>query len=143
MRPKKSASARQTASAPNFRLNKSMTICKQRIQDFCTLAGYYRPFVFCFDQTENYGTHADTARKFGEVIGDLINECANVLTSSPPISSSGPIKSCPIGKKPSSTAWRSRFWSSSPSTGIKSLELIRRRLGAMEGRRRRITGAYR
>ncbi|MEJ2731091.1 MAG: hypothetical protein P8185_21730 [Deltaproteobacteria bacterium] len=55
-------------------------ICKQRIQDFCALAGYYRPFVFCFDQTENYGTHDDIARKFGEVIGDLINECWNVMT---------------------------------------------------------------
>jgi hypothetical protein len=55
-------------------------VCKQRVQDFCALAGYHRPFVFCFDQTENYGTHADIARKFGEVIGDLINEYSNVLT---------------------------------------------------------------
>jgi hypothetical protein len=54
-------------------------VCKQRIQDFCGLAGYYRPFVFCFDQTENYGTDVDTARKFGEVIQDLVNDYANIF----------------------------------------------------------------
>jgi hypothetical protein len=70
---------------PADRLNAELSVeqindtCKQRIQDFCSLAGYYRPFVFCFDQTENYGADIDIAHKFGEVIQDLVNDYANVL----------------------------------------------------------------
>jgi len=77
--------AKQIGIRPADRLNPELSVeqtnetCKQRIQDFCGLAGYFRPFVFCFDQTENYGMDVDIARKFGEVIQDLVNEYTNVL----------------------------------------------------------------
>ncbi|MBV9127932.1 MAG: hypothetical protein JO117_07585 [Verrucomicrobia bacterium] len=46
-------------------------ICWQRLLDFCALAAFYRPFVFCFDQTEAYGHNPDLARCFGTVIAQL------------------------------------------------------------------------
>ncbi|MEJ2166087.1 MAG: hypothetical protein P8X90_11190 [Desulfobacterales bacterium] len=79
------AEAEKIGIRPADRLSAELSVeqtneqCKQRIQDFCDLAGYYRPFVFCFDQTENYGTDPEAARKFGEVIQDLVNECSNVF----------------------------------------------------------------
>jgi hypothetical protein len=48
--------------------------------DLCRLAVFYRPFVFCFDQTEAYGHAAVLARTFGMVVATLVNEAANHLT---------------------------------------------------------------
>ena len=39
--------------------------------DFCQLAAFYRPFVFCFDQTEAYGHAPGLARCFGTVIAQI------------------------------------------------------------------------
>ncbi len=46
-------------------------LCWRRLLDFCQLAGFYRPFVFCFDQTEAYGHSPELARAFGAVIAQM------------------------------------------------------------------------
>ncbi len=55
-------------------------ICKQRLTDFCRLAGFFRPFVFCFDQTEIYGKDPELARAFGAVVQALRDEVPNQMT---------------------------------------------------------------
>jgi len=55
-------------------------LCRTRVADLCQLACFYRPFVFCFDQTEVYGHHAGLARSFGMVLAALVNEATNHLT---------------------------------------------------------------
>jgi hypothetical protein len=55
-------------------------VCKNRVMDFCVLSGYYRPFVFCFDQTENYAIDRSLAKTFGWVINCLVDECYNHMT---------------------------------------------------------------
>ncbi len=39
--------------------------------DFCQLAAFYRPFIFCFDQTEAYGHAPGLARCFGTVVAQI------------------------------------------------------------------------
>jgi len=51
-----------------------------RIMDFCSLAGFYRPFLFCFDQTENYGADPLIAKCLGIVIQGLVDDCPNHMT---------------------------------------------------------------
>ncbi|MDM8526190.1 hypothetical protein QUF80_22670 [Desulfococcaceae bacterium HSG8] len=58
----------------------SNELCKHRITDFCRLAGFFRPFVFCFDQTENYGNDIVLAKVFGLVIQVLTDETYNQMT---------------------------------------------------------------
>jgi len=53
---------------------------KNRIVDFCSLAGFYRPFLFCFDQTENYGAEPSIAKCLGIVIQGLVDDCPNHMT---------------------------------------------------------------
>jgi hypothetical protein len=53
---------------------------KHRIVDVCSLAGFYRPFLFCFDQTENYGAEAGIAKCLGIVIQGLVDDCPNHMT---------------------------------------------------------------
>jgi hypothetical protein len=55
-------------------------VCKRRIFDFCCLAGFYRPFVFCFDQTENYGIDPLMAATLGLVVQELADNGRNVFT---------------------------------------------------------------
>ena len=55
-------------------------LCKQRIIDFCRLASFYRPFVLCFDQTENYGLDVSLARALGVCIETLCREAENQMT---------------------------------------------------------------
>lgn len=55
-------------------------LCKHRLIDFCQLAGFFRPFVFCFDQTENYGKEIILAKTFGAVIQSLVDESCNQMT---------------------------------------------------------------
>jgi hypothetical protein len=54
--------------------------CWLRIYDFCMLARYYRPFLFCFDQTEDYATNRELSEQFGRVVVRLVNEAPNHLT---------------------------------------------------------------
>jgi hypothetical protein len=53
--------------------------CKRRIFDICCLAGYYRPFMFCFDQTENYGNDRELARTLGLVVQELVDYSYNSM----------------------------------------------------------------
>jgi len=53
---------------------------KHRIVDFCSLAGFYRPFLLCFDQTENYGAEPGIAKCLGIVIQTLVDDCPNHMT---------------------------------------------------------------
>jgi hypothetical protein len=53
---------------------------KNRIVDLCGLAGFYRPFLFCFDQTENYGSDPAMAKCLGLVIQGLVDDCMNHMT---------------------------------------------------------------
>ncbi len=55
-------------------------LCKARIFDLCSLAGAYRPFVFCFDQTEIYGHRPELGRCFGMVISELVRQTCNHMT---------------------------------------------------------------
>ena len=54
-------------------------MCWRRMLDFCQLAAFYRPFVFCFDQTEAYGHSPALARCFGMVISQIHLMAANVM----------------------------------------------------------------
>jgi hypothetical protein len=54
--------------------------CKDRILDFCALAGFYRPFVLCFDQTENYGLEQLLSQTLGLVIQVLVDDGINQMT---------------------------------------------------------------
>lgn len=55
-------------------------VCKNRLLDLCRLAGCSRPFVFCFDQTENYGRDPALVRALGVVIQNLTDYAPNQLT---------------------------------------------------------------
>jgi hypothetical protein len=54
--------------------------CWLRIHDFCNLARYFRPILFCFDQTEDYATNLELLQQFGRVVVRLVNEVPNLLT---------------------------------------------------------------
>jgi hypothetical protein len=51
-----------------------------RLAGLCRLAGFYRPFLFCFDQTEFYGTSSELIRIFGNCIEKIFAELPNQLT---------------------------------------------------------------
>jgi len=54
-------------------------LAKSRVLDLCSLAGLFRPFLICFDQTETYGKSAELARALGTVMTDLTDEGRNQL----------------------------------------------------------------
>ncbi len=49
----------------------------RRLHDLLTLAGFYRPFLFCFDQTELFTAASDLCAEFGSVIEQLVNHGLN------------------------------------------------------------------
>lgn len=53
---------------------------RARLLDLCALAGLFRPFLICFDQTETYGQRPDLARAFGNLVADLFQEAPNQMT---------------------------------------------------------------
>jgi hypothetical protein len=62
--------------------------CWLRIHDFCKLARYYRPFLFCFDQTEDYTANLELTEQFGRVVARMVNDLSNqlaVVTANQPI----------------------------------------------------------
>jgi len=52
----------------------------RRLKGLCALASYYRPFVFCFDQTEFYGGDKALVNALGKCIWDLHSSFPNQLT---------------------------------------------------------------
>jgi hypothetical protein len=61
-------------------LNDVNELCKERIMDLCCLAGFYRPFLFCFDQTETYAVDPVNAQTFGLVVQSMVDDCLNQMT---------------------------------------------------------------
>lgn len=55
-------------------------LSRDRIQGLCMLASYYRPFVFCFDQTEFYGDDTIRVNGLGSTIEQLFSEFPNQMT---------------------------------------------------------------
>ncbi len=53
---------------------------KHRVLDLCSLATFFRPFLICFDQTENYGRSTELARSLGCLVTDLADEAKNLCT---------------------------------------------------------------
>ena len=53
---------------------------KKRVLDLCSLATFFRPFLICFDQTENYGKSPALARALGCLVTDLADEAKNLCT---------------------------------------------------------------
>jgi hypothetical protein len=51
-----------------------------RLQGLCHLASYYRPFVFCFDQTEFYASDSALIKALGNCIDQFHAELRNHLT---------------------------------------------------------------
>ena len=54
-------------------------ICMERIIDISNLAGFYRPFVICFDQTESYGMNSSLVDAFGECFSTLFDRAYNQM----------------------------------------------------------------
>jgi hypothetical protein len=52
----------------------------RRLRSLCALSSYYRPFLFCFDQTEVYGSEKALAEALGNCIWRLHAELPNQLT---------------------------------------------------------------
>lgn len=52
----------------------------QRLRGLCHLASYYRPFVFCFDQTEFFASDPALIKSLGNCIDKLHAELHNHLT---------------------------------------------------------------
>ncbi len=63
----------QTAIASN-------ALARYRVLDLCYLAGFFRPFLICFDNTEFYGESAELARTLGTVVASLADYAKNQLT---------------------------------------------------------------
>jgi hypothetical protein len=55
-------------------------LCFQRLKGLCVLSSYYRPFVFCFDQTEFYGTDKILVNALGMGVDALHATVPNQLT---------------------------------------------------------------
>ena len=52
----------------------------RRLQALCQLASYYRPFVFCFDQTEFYASDPQLIKTLGNCFDQLYVDLPNHLT---------------------------------------------------------------
>ena len=47
-------------------------LAKQRLEDLLSLAGFFRPFLLCFDQTEQITEHPEACIQFGHVVEELV-----------------------------------------------------------------------
>jgi len=77
-----SALGMRAADAPESEISAHAAneICRQRLADLGLLAGYFRPLVLCFDQTEIYAHQTPLAKSFGMAVAALVNEVQNHLT---------------------------------------------------------------
>ncbi|MGO9007361.1 MAG: hypothetical protein ACLQIQ_21970 [Beijerinckiaceae bacterium] len=55
-------------------------LCFRRLRGLCALSAYFRPVVFCFDQTEYYGADKELVGALGQCIECLFAEVPNQLT---------------------------------------------------------------
>jgi hypothetical protein len=65
---------------PESSANEINELCFHRIQGLCSLSSYYRPFVFCFDQTEFYGSDKELVNALAKGIDALHATVLNQLT---------------------------------------------------------------
>lgn len=70
-----------TADLPSAEssLETANELAKERILDFCRLARFARPFLFCFDQTEAFGQDPQRAARFGFVVAELVDQAPNQM----------------------------------------------------------------
>ena len=54
-------------------------LCRRRLAALGCLASYYRPFVFCFDQTDAYADNPPLAKAFSNVVEFLLAEVPHQL----------------------------------------------------------------
>lgn len=54
-------------------------LAKNRLLDFCQLAAFFRPFIFCLDQTENYGANPDLAKCLAFIIQEMVDYGQNSM----------------------------------------------------------------
>jgi hypothetical protein len=52
----------------------------RRLRELCLLASYYRPFLFCFDQTEFFASDPSLVKSFGNCVEKLFAEVQNQMT---------------------------------------------------------------
>ena len=52
----------------------------RRLREMCMLSSYYRPFLFCFDQTEFFASDPSLIKAFGNCIEKLFAEVPNQMT---------------------------------------------------------------
>ncbi|MDD2676414.1 MAG: FtsK/SpoIIIE domain-containing protein [Methylacidiphilaceae bacterium] len=57
----------------------SNELAKGRILDFCRLARFAQPFLFCFDQTEAFAQGRERAARFGYVVAELVDQAPNQM----------------------------------------------------------------
>lgn len=73
--------------SPEMSSREANQLCEQRIADLCHLAGFFRPFLFCFDQTELFSKTVEGAQAFGAVVMTLTdwpNQMTVVTTNQMP-----------------------------------------------------------
>jgi hypothetical protein len=52
----------------------------RRLRELCLLSSFYRPFLFCFDQTEFFASDPALIKAFGNCIDTLFSEVQNQMT---------------------------------------------------------------
>jgi hypothetical protein len=55
-------------------------LCCTRLRGLCQWASYYRPFVFCFDQTEFYAANPSLIKTLGRMVEGLFSDFPHQLT---------------------------------------------------------------
>ncbi|MGA3304292.1 MAG: hypothetical protein ABSC72_13560, partial [Methylovirgula sp.] len=55
-------------------------LCFRRLRGLCALSAYFRPFVFCFDQTEYYGSDIELVEALGKCVDSLYADLPNQMT---------------------------------------------------------------
>jgi hypothetical protein len=65
---------------PEFSEHEINELCFKRLKGLCVLSSYYRPFVFCFDQTEFYGSDKALVNALGKGVEELHAAVPNQLT---------------------------------------------------------------
>ena len=112
---------------PEWSASEVNDLCIQRLKDLCVLSSYYRPFVFCFDQTEFYGNDKGLVNALGKGIDALYATIPNQLTIVTTNATNWAADVLPI----MDPAYRNRFSSEISLEGItadQAKDLIRARL---------------
>jgi hypothetical protein len=73
-------SARDNDGAVDASTSEINEMSLRRLRGLCALSSYYRPFLFCFDQTEVYGSDKGLAESLGNCISRMHADFPNHLT---------------------------------------------------------------